>query len=272
MQGIVTYNTHHGDCNDFLDGTPDDWFDVAFLDVPYNTGNKKSKYGNIKKLQERKWDNFKADWDDIPDYVGWAENWLTKLRPKMKKKGSVFICGTYHNIPEIGVAAKKIGYYIVTNIAWCIPNAMFNAAMTETVHANQSIYWLRPYRDIKHYYDKDAAKRYNDGKNLRDYWVIPNSAQRKTPDKPWLQHPSKKPISLVERAIDITLPKEDWSRVCDMFAGSGTTGEAVWNLARRYNINLHCSQADKDAGYVNNILARIDYLHANDDRYEWNIS
>lgn len=257
----VAYDTTHGDCEYFLDGVPDEWFDVIFLDPPYNTGNNKSKYSKIKKLQDKKWDNFHADWDTIENYQEWAYGWLTKMRRTIKKKGSAFICGSYHNFPELGVAAKQAGYYIVTSIAWCIPNSMFNAAMTEMVHANQLVYWLRPHKDITHYYDKDAAKRINGGKNLRDYWIIPNRAQRKTDDKPWLQHPSKKPIELVERCIDITMPKVNWSRIGDFFAGSGTTGEAVWNIAQRYNLNLHCSQGDKNEEYVRNILARIEYNH-----------
>lgn len=259
----VNYRFHHSKCEDFLPTEDDSYYDVAFLDPPYNTGNKQDKtvkYTRNKDFAAKKWTNFHAEWDTIDNYLEWAFNWLSLLRPKMKPKGAVFVCGSYHNAPEIGVAAKRAGYYIVTHIPWCIPNAFPNLAMTEMVHANQSIYWLRPHRNVSHYYDKEAAKRYNGGKNLRDYWIIPKESERKHKDKPWLNHPSKKPVPLIERAIDITLPKTNGGNVLDMFAGSGSTGEAVWNIAQRYDIQLSCVLCDMSREYVRAMEARIDYV------------
>jgi DNA modification methylase len=262
---MVDYRILQGRCEDFLRGEPAMQVDVAFLDPPYNTGNtvnKAATYDQNKELAAKRWSSFYADWDTIDDYTCWACEWLTYLRPVMKPKGAVFVCGSYHNAPEIGVAAKAAGYYIVTHIPWCIPNAFPNLSMTRMVAANQSIYWLRPYPKRTHYYDKEAAKRYNDGKNLRDYWIIPKESQRKRPDKPWLAHKSKKPVPLMERAIDITLPKVSGGHVLDFFAGSGSTGEAVWNLARRYGLDLTCTLVDCSPEYVASIHARINWLRA----------
>lgn len=260
---MVNYHIHHGKCEEFLGDLDNNSIDVCFNDPPYNTGNKKDKtvkYDRNKDFAAKNWTNFHADWDTIDDYLEWAYNWLSLLRPKLKPKGAVFVCGSYHNAPEIGVAAKRAGYYIVTHIPWCIPNAFPNLAMTEMVHANQSIYWLRPYPDKTHYYDKEAAKRYNDGKNLRDYWIINKESGRKSADKPWLNHPSKKPVPLIERALDITLPKVNGGLVVDLFAGSGSTGEAVWNISQRYGLKLSCTLVDRSWEYTRDIEARLDFI------------
>lgn len=263
MAGNVAYYTHHYDCLDYLAEVDDQTVDVIFIDAPYNTGNKKDKtvkYDRNKDFAKKNWVNFHADWDSIDKYYSWVLKWAKHSRRILKPKGSIFACGSFHNIPETALAFKKAGFYTIQWIQWCIPNAFPNLQGQKPTNANQTIIWARPYEDVTHYYDKAAAKNYNNGVNLKDYWIIPKESNRKGPDKPWLNHPSKKPVALIERALDISLPKQDWVRVLDFFAGSGATGEATLNIARRYGINIHCDQVEKEAKYVDGILARIEYL------------
>lgn len=237
----------------------DQSINVAFLDPPYNTGNEKDKtvkYSQNKNLASKNWSNFQATWDTIANYDEWATEWMEALQSKMNPQGAVFVCGSYHNIPEIGVIAKRLGYYIVTQIAWCIPNAMPNLACTEMVHATQFILWLRPQMKKRHFYDKEASKRHNEGKNLRDYWPINNDTTSGR-GMAWRKHKSKKPVALVQRAIDITLPKESGVTVVDFFAGSGTTGVAVQNLERQYGIQIGGVLSDRDEGYIAAVNERL---------------
>lgn len=262
----VIYSTQCQDCIAYLETVPDKSVDIIFIDPPYNTKNSKDKtvkYDRNKDFTNKNWTNFYSDWDNVDHYYAWTLKYARHCRRVLKPKGSIFICGSFHNIPETALAFQKAGFYTIQWVQWCLPNAFPNLSCTKMTNANQTIIWARPEEKITHYYDKVAAKKYNDGVNLKDYWIIPKESQRKSKEKPWLDHPSKKPVSLVERAIDIALPKVDNGCILDFFAGSGSTGEAVYNITERHNLNLKCAQVDKDETYVNGILARIAVLQSN---------
>lgn len=262
---MVTYNIINDDCVKALQALPDKSVDVIFIDPPYNTGNTQDKTPTYTKNEDyikKKWKSFHASWDTIDNYELWAIEWLRESNRVLKPKGSMFICGSFHNIPEVAYALGKTGFYTIQWIAWCIPNSFPNLAMTKMVSANQTIIWARPSSKVSHFYDKEAAKSYNDGKNIRDYWIIPNntSAGKGTS---WKQHPSKKPVSLVSRAIDIALPKKGEEletsltygplHIVDFFAGSGTTGEAC----RALSVDTTCTLIEKDPMYIEWIKERM---------------
>lgn len=249
---------HHADCLELTNSLEDNSVDLFFLDPPYNTGRTKNaapQYDRNKDFESKKWKTFYAEdgWDSIVDYYAWCSTWLEAAQRKLKPKGSIMVCGSYHNFPEVGVAMKALGYYIISNIAWCIPNSFPNLAMTKPISANRSILWARKSKKVSHYYDKDAAKRHNNGKNLRDYWLINNDTQA---GKLW-KHPSKKPVELVHRAIDISVPKSNDTLIVDFFAGSGTTGLAVNILNAQYKLNMACVLGDYTAEYVELMERRL---------------
>lgn len=256
----MTYTVKQMDCVDYLMSVPDNTVDVIFTDPPYNTGNTEDKtitYDRNADFAAKKWTNFHSDWDTIDNYLEWVMQWGYHARRILKPTGSIFVCGSFHSIPETAIAFKALGFYTIQWIQWCIPNAFPNLQGTKLTNANQTIIWARPRQNKTQHYDKEAAKRYNDGVNLKDYWIIPKESKRKSSNTPWLYHPSKKPVALAERAIDIALPKIDGVIVLDFFAGSGSTGEAVKNIARRYSIDIQCLLVDKDKEYVDGIEARM---------------
>ena len=219
----------------------------AFLDPPYNTTNTENKvptYSTSDYMATRKWQNFHAAWDTIDDYETWAGEWLASLRPKLRRNGSVFICGSFHNIPDVAYALRATGYYTIQWIAWCIANAMPHLAGKKLGNANQTIIWARPYADTGHFYDYAAAKRHNAGKNLRDFWLIPNDSRAVKRHPEIAVRQGRKPEALVIRALDIATPKQPDSLVIDFFGGSGTTGAAARAL------NLPCILSDRDGEAV----------------------
>jgi DNA modification methylase len=256
----ITYTITCAPDETFLSTVSAESIDIVIIDPPYNTGNKKDKtvkYDRNTDFAKKNWINFHSDWDSIPNYYEWVYSWLDNTRRILKPTGSLFICGSFHSIPDTAIALRELGYYTIQWIQWVIPNSFPNLQMDKMVNANQTIIWARPYEHTKQYYDKEAAKRYNNGKNLRDYWEIPKESQRKSEDTPWLNHPSKKPTALIERAIDIALPKVDGGVVLDYFAGSGSMGEAVLNIARRYDIDITAILADREQEYIDNIRKRF---------------
>jgi len=263
-------NIIHSDCVAALKEMPDSSVDVIFIDPPYNTGNKEDKtiqYTKNERFAKKNWSPFHADWDTIENYEDWAVTWLFESSRVLKPKGSIFVCGSFHNIPDVANALGRANFYTIQWIAWCIPNSFPNLPMQKMVSANQTIIWARPDSKVGQFYDKEAARSYNAGKNLRDYWILPN-ATHVDKGKPWKKHPSKKPVGLVKRALDLTIPKSGFAletslkhgplHVVDFFAGSGTTGAACSMLAYEYpDIQLNCTLIDREELYVSWMHARF---------------
>lgn len=233
--------------------------DTVWIDPPYNTGLKESKVPqyHTQGFAEKNWENFKAEWDTIEDYYGWTYEYLKALRPKMKKRSSIWIAGTYHNLPDVGRALRDTGWWTMGWVAWCVPNAFPNLSGRGMASSVQLLVWARPYD--KNFYNYEAAKTYNDGKNLRTYWLLDADEDVQGETVPWIlpndtavgrhfKHPSKKPPKLVARSLHISTPQD--GVVVDFFGGSGTTGVAVQNLNKEHNMNLSCYLSDREADYV----------------------
>lgn len=238
---------YHGDCVDVL-AALSVLAQTIFIDPPYATGNDKAKYERSRLLQEKRWTNFAADWDvwsTQESYAADVERWCEAIRGALDTNGALWVCGSHHSIPTWDLTLKRMGFWVNQWVSWCIPNAMPNVAMTQMASSNQTLIWARKSQKARHYYDKAAARSYNGGKNLRDYWLIPNDC---VVGKLW-KHPSKKPIALVQRALHISTPSD--GLVLDCFAGSGTTGLAARNLG------LPCMLVEKDARYIAMIEERL---------------
>lgn len=240
---------------DCIDGTADladESIDTIFNDPPYNTGNEHNKavsYDQSAEFAAKNWTPFYAHdgWDTIPDYRAWCLGWLRQAHRVLKPTGSIWICGSFHNIPDVALALRELEFYTIQWVQWCIPNAFPHLAGLKMGNSNQTIIWARKSQYTTQFYDLEAARRYNDGKNLRDFWLINNDTQA---GKLW-KHPSKKPFDLVFRALDISTPKHSGATVLDMFAGSGTTGSAAKHLG------LDCILFERKAEYIPVIRDRV---------------
>ena len=80
-------------------------------------------------------------------------------------------------------------------------------------------------------------------------WIYPKPSRNK-------EHPTMKPVALVERAIRNSSEPGDW--VLDPFAGSGTTLIAAENIGRR------CYAIELDPRFADVIIARFQSLQAGD--------
>ena len=45
-----------------------------------------------------------------PDYFAFTEQWIKGCHTALKDNGSIYVCGTFHNIGEILVVLKKFGF------------------------------------------------------------------------------------------------------------------------------------------------------------------
>jgi DNA modification methylase len=229
---------YHGNCITGMGMVAPDSVDVVFADPQYNTKKADSKLPNYDKsasIARQKWTDFSASWDVVDDYWGFTRKWLQAAKYVLKPTGSIFICGSHHNIPIVDLVLKEQDWWVCQWIAWCIPNAFPNRELQQQTSANQIIIHARKSKSPLHHYNADRAMDYGEletGRrvNLKDYWEI-NNDSRAVKHYPFLAgHGAKKPPELVGRALDIALPDVEGAVVLDPFFGTGTTGYVCQNL------------------------------------------
>ena len=208
-----------GDCNKVLKKVKAKSIDMIFADPPYNLSGKT----HLTVKSGRPVPGNKGDRDMIDDYEKFTAEWMAECIRVLKDNGTIWISGTLHSHPTVGVMLKKLGMWIVNDIVWFKPNA---TPLLQTTRLAPSIelIWLAA-KSKKYYFDYPLAKEINGGKQMRNMWQIP--AQRhKT------KHPTEKPEILLERIIAIGSKKGD--RILDPFMGSGTTGVVAKALGRKF--------------------------------------
>jgi site-specific DNA-methyltransferase (adenine-specific) len=225
-----------GNCVEVLKKIEEKSIDMIFADPPYNLSGKK----HLTVKSGKPVQNFKGDWDVIEDNVKFSEEWITECIRVLKDDGTIWISGTLHNHPIIGVTLKKLGMWIVNDIIWFKPNA---TPLLQTTRLAPSIelIWLAA-KTKKYYFDYPLAKEINGGKQMRNMWQM--NAQRHKTD-----HPTEKPEPLLDRIIRIGTKKD--AVVLDPFMGSGTTGVIAKKLGRKF-IGI-----EKDKTYFENAKIRI---------------
>ena len=208
-----------GDCNKILKKVKAKSIDMIFADPPYNLSGKT----HLTVKSGRPVPGNKGDWDMIDDYEKFTAEWMTECIRVLKDNGTIWISGTLHNHPTVGVTLKKLGMWIVNDIVWFKPNA---TPLLQTTRLAPSIelIWLAA-KSKKYYFDYPLAKEINGGKQMRNMWQI-NAQRHKT------KHPTEKPEILLERIISIGSKKG--SRILDPFMGSGTTGVVAKALGRKF--------------------------------------
>jgi len=208
-----------GDCVTLLKELKANSIDLIFADPPYNLSGKNfltTKNGKVAKCD-------KGKWDIIQDINLFNETWLRECHRVLNPHGTIWITGTLHNHPSIGVLLKKLGFWILNDLIWYKKNAPPLLSRNRFAPSTELI-WVAS-KSKKYFFNYELAKKMNYGKQMRNLWEI-NAEKHKT------KHPTEKPEILLERIINIGSREND--TVLDPFMGSGTTGV----VAKRYNRNF----------------------------------
>jgi len=210
---------YNDDCLNVLKTLPEKSVDLIFADPPYNLsgdGYLTTQNGKVAKLH-------KGDWDVIDDIHIFNENWIKECIRVLSENGTMWISGTLHNHPSVGVILKKLGLWIINDIIWYKPNATPLLANNRCAPSTELI-WVAS-RTKKYFFNYDLAKQMNGGKQMKNLWTI--SAERhKT------KHPTEKPESLLNRIILLGSNEND--TILDPFSGSGTTGTVAVKNNRKF--------------------------------------
>jgi len=193
--------------------------DLIFADPPYNLSGENyltCKSGKIAVCD-------KGRWDQIENIHEFNRKWVEQCIRVLNEDGTIWISGTLHNHPSIGVILKKLNLWIINDIIWFKPNAPPLIQKNRFVPSTELI-WVAS-KSKKYYFNYELAKKLSNGKQMRNLWVI--SAERhKTP------HPTEKPEKLLERILLIGSKEGD--TILDPFTGSGTTGVVAKRLNRNF--------------------------------------
>jgi site-specific DNA-methyltransferase (adenine-specific) len=213
---IKLYNDN---CLNVLKTLPEKSVDLIFADPPYNLsgeGYLTTQNGKVAKLH-------KGDWDVIDDIHKFNEDWIKACIRVLSDSGTIWISGTLHNHPSVGVILKKLGLWIINDIIWYKPNATPLLANNRCAPSTELI-WVAS-RTKKYFFNYDLAKQINGGKQMKNLWTI-NAERHKT------KHPTEKPESLLNRIILLGSNENDI--VLDPFLGSGTTGVVAVQNNRKF--------------------------------------
>lgn len=218
---------YQGDCNDIISQLNES-VDMIFADPPYflSTGKGTVKMGQrYINFDKGEWDRVRSK-DEVYDF---NYKWLSLCREKLKDDGTIWVCGTYHNIYEVANCLKDLGFKILNMIVWqksdppkTLTNQRFNFSA-------EYIVWARKCEKVQHYFNYQLMEAMNNGVHMPDVWKLPAPG---TWEKTSGKHPTQKPLRLLYRII--LASTSECETILDPFAGSCTTGIAANLLNRKF--------------------------------------
>ena len=242
-----------GDCIEMLRALPPASVHTIFADPPYNLQLK----GELRRPDESVVDGVDDDWDrfsTLAAYDAFTRAWLTEARRVLRKDGTIWVIGSYHNVFRLGAALQDLDFWILNDVIWRKANPMPNFRGRRFTNAHETMIWASRGQDSRYKFNYTAMKSLNDDTQMRSDWFIPlcTGGERLRDEKGQKVHPTQKPEALLHRVIlSCTSPGDV---VLDPFLGSGTTAAVAKRLGRRY-IGI-----ERDATYAAAARARINAI------------
>ena len=202
-------------------------FDMIFADPPYflSNGGKKIQGRRMVSVNKGEWDKKKSS-DDIDKF---NQEWINQCKPLLKDNGTIWVCGTYHNIFSVEKCLKNAGFKIINIITWQKSDPTPTWGNLHFNFSSEYIIWAKKTPMANHYFNYELMKQLNGGKLMPDVWRLPTvGLWEKTCGK----HPTQKPLRLLYRIILASTKVGDI--ILDPFAGSSTTGIAANLLGRKF--------------------------------------
>jgi len=231
----VENNGHMAFCGDAIEclrsEIPDSSVDLLFVDPPYNIG--KNYNGAMDK------------WLSDESYLEWCKEWIDLCLRKVKDTGSMYFMASTQSMPyfdlylrekvEIlsrivwsydssGVQAKKYYGSLYEPILFCVKDPKKYTFNTEDILVEAKTGAKRKLID----YRGGKPKPYNTKKVPGNVWEYPRVRYRMDE---YENHPSQKPIALLERIILASSSEGDV--VLDPFSGTFTTSFVAAKHNRR---------------------------------------
>ncbi len=221
-----------------------------FADPPYNLQLR----GELRRPDDSLVDGVDEDWDRFTDFAAYDQfthEWLAECRRLLRKDGTIWVIGSYHNIFRIGAIMQELGFWILNDVIWRKSNPMPNFKGRRFTNAHETLIWAARGRDSRYRFNYQAMKSLNDDVQMRSDWFIPlcTGAERLKNAHGLKLHPTQKPEALLHRVMLAATSPGDI--VLDPFLGTGTTAAVARRLSRHYiGIERHPAYVEAALGRV----------------------
>lgn len=201
--------------------------DMIFADPPYFLSN------GGKKIQGRRMVSVdKGDWDKVAsmDYIDkFNQEWIDACKPLLKDNGTIWVCGTFHNIYSVEKCLKNAGFQIINIITWQKSDPTSTWGELHFNFSSEYVIWARKNPQSKHFFNYELMKQLNGGVLMPDVWKLPTVGMW---EKTCGKHPTQKPLRLLYRIVLASTRVSE--TILDPFSGSCTTGIAANLLGRKF--------------------------------------
>ncbi len=239
-----------GDCVTLMRMLPPASVHCVFADPPYNLQLR----GELRRPDDSLVDGVDEDWDRFTDFAAYdafTRAWLTECRRLLRKDGTLWVIGSYHNIFRIGAILQDLGFWVLNDVIWRKSNPMPNFRGRRFTNAHETLIWAARGQDSRYRFNYQAMKSLNDDIQMRSDWFIPlcTGDERLQNQHGLKLHPTQKPEALLHRVmLASTMPGDI---VLDPFAGTGTTAAVAKRLHRHFiGIERHPAYAEAAIGRV----------------------
>ena len=130
-----------GDCVEMMRMLPTGSVDCVFADPPYNLQLR----GELRRPDDSLVDGVDDDWDQLHRFrrptTRFTRAWLAECRRLLRKDGTLWVIGAYHNIFRIGAILQDLGFWILNDVIWRKSNPMPNFRGRRFTNAHETLIW-----------------------------------------------------------------------------------------------------------------------------------
>lgn len=240
MSNIELYNE---DCNVIMPTLSPNSIDCLIVDLPYF------------QVVKNEFDN---QWKDVNEYLNWVNITLSYVISLLKDNANIIIFSSRQLSRHIANICDKLSLNEVRTIIWARKRGFNNTRGHALASGYEPILHFckgnkGTFNNIKIKVESNRPEyttgSLKDGITLSDVWTdipaLPHNSKEK------VDHPTQKPIKLMERIVSLYTNEGD--TVLDYCMGSGSTGVACKNLNRNF-IGI-----EKDTEYFNIAKDRLNY-------------
>jgi len=243
-----------GDNEPALAKLPDAFFDLVYMDPPFNTGRAQARHtlsivpdehGDRVGFAGRRYRSRvlrSLSYDDaFIDYVGFLEPRLRRARQLLAPHGTLYFHIDYREAHYCKLLLDELfgRDAFLNELIWAYDYGAKPRRRWPAKHDTILVYVRSP---GAHHFDADAVEREpymapglvsadkaERGKRPTDVWfhtIVPTNGREKT------GYPTQKPEGVLRRIVAASCRPEAWC--LDPFAGSGTLGAVCRQLGRRF--------------------------------------
>ena len=205
----------------------DQQVDMIFADPPYflSNGGKKIQGTQMVSVDKGSWDKL----DSLEQINSFNRKWIDACKALLKDNGTIWVCGTFHNIYSVEMCLKEAGFQIINIITWQKSDPTPTWGDLHFNFSSEYIICARKNPKSRHYFNFELMKQMNGGVLMPDVWKLPTVGMW---EKTCGKHPTQKPLRLLYRII--LASTQIGETILDPFAGSCTTGIAANLLDRKF--------------------------------------